>query len=186
MKIRDFNVEDYYYPNRRFQLLFYQISHGEMIIRSQKNNSYIHTIDIYFGDVAYMEIPSELNGIRFRRANADDVSYINSKIEKHITRDKIVVIVSEDEGVWDDSSCFYQIEQEWKYAVLSCCFVVLANCFCFEFVRFLEKDNRDWEIRFFNYLCDTIGVFFVVCCEGSVLVYCEKRGRKGETDNWLW
>ena len=88
MKIRDFNVEDYYYPNRRFQLLFYQISHGEMIIRSQKNNSYIHTIDIYFGDVAYMEIPSELNGIRFRRANADD--------EKHITQDKIVVIVSED------------------------------------------------------------------------------------------
>lgn len=47
-------------------------------------------------DVAYMEIPSELNGIRFRRANADDVSYINSKIEKHITQDKIVVIVSED------------------------------------------------------------------------------------------
>ena len=37
-----------------------------------------------------MEIPSELSGIRFRRANADDVSYINSKIEKYITQDKIV------------------------------------------------------------------------------------------------
>ncbi len=118
MKIRDFNVEDYYYPNRRFQLLFYQISHGEMIIRSQKNNNYNKTIDIYFGDVNYMEIPSELNGIRFRRANADDVTYIKSKIKKYITQDEIVVIVSEDKEYYIVASVISINENDLSFVEL--------------------------------------------------------------------
>ena len=118
MRIRDFNVEDYYYPNRRFQLLFYQISHGEMIIRSQKNDNNIQTIDIYFGDVIYMEIPSELNGIKFRRAIADDVSYINSKIEKEITQDKIVVIISEDKEYYIVASVISINENDLSFVEL--------------------------------------------------------------------
>ena len=118
MRIRDFNVEDYYYPNRRFQLLFYQISHGEMIIRSQKNDNCIQTIDIYFGDVIYMEIPSELNGIKFRRAIADDVSYINSKIEKEITQDKIVVIISEDKEYYIVASVISINENDLSFVEL--------------------------------------------------------------------
>ncbi len=118
MKIRDFNVEDYYYPNRRFQLLFYQISHGEMIIRSQKNNNYNKTIDIYFGDVNYMEIPSELNGIRFRRANADDVTYVKSKIKKYITQDEIVVIVSEDKEYYIVASVISINENDLSFVEL--------------------------------------------------------------------
>ena len=118
MRIRDFNVEDCYYPNRRFQLLFYQISHGEMIIRSQKNDNNIQTIDIYFGDVIYMEIPSELNGIKFRRAIADDVSYINSKIEKEITQDKIVVIISEDKEYYIVASVISINENDLSFVEL--------------------------------------------------------------------
>ena len=118
MKISDFNVEDYYYLNRRFQLLFYQISHGELIIRSQKNDNYIHTIDIYFGDVIYMEIPSELNGIRFRRANADDVSYINSKIKKHIIQDNIVVIISEEKEYYIVASVISINENDLSFVEL--------------------------------------------------------------------
>ena len=87
MRISEFSVEDYTYPDRRFQLLFYQISHGELIIRSHKTDNVKgytnnHTIDIYFGNVIYMEIQSELNGIIFRKALEDDVRYINSKIKK--------------------------------------------------------------------------------------------------------
>ena len=118
MKISDFNVEDYYYPNRRFQLLFYQISHGELIIRSQKNDNYFHTIDIYFGDVIYMEIPSELNGIRFRRANADDVSYINSKIKKYIIQDNIVVIISEEKEYYIVASVISINENDLSFVEL--------------------------------------------------------------------
>lgn len=39
VRIRDFCVDDHYYPDRRFQLLFFQISHGELIIRSHKNDN---------------------------------------------------------------------------------------------------------------------------------------------------
>ena len=118
MRIRDFNAEDYYYPNRRFQLLFYQISHGELIIRSQKNDNYIKTIDIYFGDVIYMEIPSELNGIRFRRGIADDVRYIKSRLEKDITQDKIVVILSEDKEYYIVASVISINENDLSYVEL--------------------------------------------------------------------
>lgn len=118
MKISDFNVEDYYYLNRRFQLLFYQISHGELIIRSQKNDNYVHTIDIYFGDVIYMEIPSELNGIRFRRANADDVSYINSKIKNYIIQDNIVVIISEEKEYYIVASVISINENDLSFVEL--------------------------------------------------------------------
>lgn len=98
MRIKEFRVEDYNFSNRKFQLLFYQISHGEMIIRSNKNDTSIsfdnYMIDIYFGDVIYIEIPRDLNGVIFRRPNADDVRYINSKVEKEISEDKIIVILS--------------------------------------------------------------------------------------------
>ena len=106
MRVKDFKVEDYYYPSRRFQLLFYQVSHNEMIIRSHKNDTFIgvnheHTIDIYFGDVIYMEIPRNLNGIIFRKPNDDDVKYLNTKIEKEITEDKIVLF-----SILNDASLF--------------------------------------------------------------------------------
>lgn len=115
MRIKDFNIEDYYYPNRRFQLLFYQISHGELIIRSPKNvNSKAdnYTIDVYFGDVIYLEIPKELNGIKFRRAHADDVIYIESKIKKEITEDNIVVIISGDKEYYIVASVISIIEND--------------------------------------------------------------------------
>lgn len=117
MRIRDFNATDFYYPRRIFQLLFYQISHGEMIIRSQKNDNEKddntnHTIDIYFGDVIYMEIPKKLNGIVFRSALADDVKYINSKIGKKVTEDEIVVIISEEREYYIVASVISIIENE--------------------------------------------------------------------------
>ena len=68
MKIKDFNTDNYSFPDRRFQMLFYQLSHSEMIIRSNKKDNiigkeYDHNIDIYFADVKYIGIPCELNGI---------------------------------------------------------------------------------------------------------------------------
>ena len=123
MRISDFNAEDHNYPDRRFQLLFYQISHGELIIRSHKTDNvkghnYDHTIDIYFGDVIYMEIPRELNGIVFRKALEDDVKYINSKTEKKITADEIVVITSDNKDYYIVASLISIIENDLSFVEL--------------------------------------------------------------------
>ena len=123
MRISEFSVEDYTYPDRRFQLLFYQISHGELIIRSHKTDNVKgytnnHTIDIYFGNVIYMEIQSELNGIIFRKALEDDVRYINSKIKERITADNIVVITSGNKEYYIVASAISIIENDLSFVEL--------------------------------------------------------------------
>lgn len=123
MRVKDFKVEDYYYPSRRFQLLFYQVSHGEMIIRSHKNDTcreinHNHSIDIYFGDVTYMEIPRDLNGIIFRKPNDDDVKYINSKIAKEITEDEIIVIISNAKEYYIVASVISVLKNDLSYMEL--------------------------------------------------------------------
>ena len=116
MKVKTFNVEEYCFPDRKFQFLFYQISHGEMIIRSQKGDSFKeynnHTIDIYFGDVLYLEVPKYFSGISFRHPTDEDVLYLNTKTEKEITKDEIVVIESNGKVYYVVASVISVIESD--------------------------------------------------------------------------
>jgi len=123
MRVKVFKGNDYNFSHRSFQLLFYQISHGEMIIRSHKTDAirginYNHTIDIYFGDVTYMEIPRDLEGITFRRPNEDDVKYLNSKTQKEITEDEIVVIISNSKEYYVVASVISVLENDLSYMEL--------------------------------------------------------------------
>ena len=100
MKIKDFNTDKYSFSDRRFQMLFYQLSHSEMIIRANKKDNiigkeYDHNIDIYFADVKYIGIPCELNGINFRKGNKDDYNYLKTKVLENFDEDEITVIISE-------------------------------------------------------------------------------------------
>lgn len=134
MRVKAFKSDEYDFSDRRFQLLFYQVSHGEMIIRSNKTDiirdfNYNHTIDIYFGDVKYMEIPSVLDGITFRRPNDDDVSYINSKYQNEITEDEIVVIISNKKEYYIIASVISIIENQLSYMELPIqCFLHDGEC----------------------------------------------------------
>lgn len=100
MRIKDFVKEKNTFSDRRFQMLFYQISHSEIIIRANKKDiltgkEYDHNIDVYFSDVKYIEIPCVINGINFRKGNKEDYYYLKTKILKNFDEDEIVVIISE-------------------------------------------------------------------------------------------
>ncbi len=118
MKVRDFNSNEFLWGERKYKLLFYQVSHGEMILRSDKDDiAQSHTIDIYFGDVKYMEIPSELKGIRFRRANENDIRYLKSKLSD-ITEDEVVVIISNGTEYFVVASLISILENDLSYMEL--------------------------------------------------------------------
>ncbi len=116
MRVKAFKVEEYNLSDRYFQLLFYQLSHGEMIIRSHKNDN--NTIDIYFGDVKYIEIPRALNGIIFIRPNEEDIRYLESKDIKEFTEDEVVVIMSNKKKYYVVASEISIIESDLLYMEL--------------------------------------------------------------------
>ena len=129
MRVKEFRPEEYNYSDRRFQLLFYQVSHGEMIIRSHKNDTvrnvaYEHTLDIYLGNVTYMELPWRMDGICFRKPNSKDVEYLNTRIDDRVTEDEIIVIQSGEKEYYVVASVISVIENDLSFVELPIhCFV---------------------------------------------------------------
>jgi len=81
--------------NRKFYLWFYHITHSEAIIRSPKNNEFEKNIDIYLGDIQYIEVPAILAELKLEDANEQDVIYLRNRIGKEIPLRDILVMVSE-------------------------------------------------------------------------------------------
>jgi len=101
MKVKNFNVNDYCYPDRLFKLLFFQISHNEMIIRSSmrdvlRGQYYDCNIDIYLGGVQYFDMPCRINGLIFKKPSPEDITYLCDKTNVSVSEENVIVLVSEE------------------------------------------------------------------------------------------
>lgn len=95
MKVKFFNADDYSYSDRVFKMLFYQISHSEMIIRSPKCDGVNESnIDIYLGDVIYQELPCRMDGLSFRKPTPEDIAYLHIKTNLSVSADNVIVLIS--------------------------------------------------------------------------------------------
>lgn len=77
---------------RLFKLWYYTISHKQMLLRSIGVDGECN-IDIYFGDVLYIEIPTQINKIKIVETSQEDIEYITEKIG---CTDKIVTVLMSD------------------------------------------------------------------------------------------
>ena len=80
--------------NRKFKLWYYHVNHKEVLIRSMKDSYFENNIDLYFGDVDYIEIPSVLTDLVVEEAKEKDVKYLRKKLNKNISQSNIKVIIS--------------------------------------------------------------------------------------------
>lgn len=80
--------------NRKFKLWYYHVNHKEVLIRSMKDSCFENNIDLYFGDVDYIEIPSVLTDLVVEEANEKDVKYLRKKLNKNVSQSNIKVIIS--------------------------------------------------------------------------------------------
>lgn len=122
MEKMDFN-------GRKFKLWFYQVSHSEAIIRSPKtelDKVYDTNIDIYLGDISYIEIPWLFQGLQIDKATEKDVMYLSQKLGKDIPEKKIVVLVSEGRRYYVVASIIKIMENDLDYGVLPI-YAFLAN-----------------------------------------------------------
>lgn len=65
--------------NRLFKLWYYTVSHKQMLLRSVGFDGACN-IDIYFEDVSYVEIPSDMKGIEILETTQADIDYIAKKL----------------------------------------------------------------------------------------------------------
>ncbi len=111
-----FNISD-----RKFKFWFYQISHSEAIIRSPKadlNKTYNTNIDIYLGDIKYIEIPWLFRGLMIESGKQEDVAYLSQKLGEEIPAEKIIVMISEGKRFYVVASIIRIMENELDYGVL--------------------------------------------------------------------
>lgn len=82
------------FKNRKFQVWFYRVSHGELLIRSPKSKENPKNIDILFYDISYIELPRFLDEIILATATKEEIIYVNSKLSEPLYNRKITIIVS--------------------------------------------------------------------------------------------
>lgn len=117
------------FSDRKFKFWFYQVSHNEAIIRSPKTDldkSYDTNIDIYLGDIEYIEMPCLLSGLQIDKATEEDRMYLSQKLGKDISMKKIVVLLSEGKRYYVIASIVKVMENDLDYGVLPI-YAFLAN-----------------------------------------------------------
>ncbi|WP_020560077.1 hypothetical protein [Thiofilum flexile] len=82
--------------NRSFQLWFYEVSHGQLLIRSPKKNDIPYNIDIIFSGVEYISLPIFLNEISIDEQVTDTEKHqVSSALGKRFEyNNKIYVLCS--------------------------------------------------------------------------------------------
>ena len=93
---------------KKFKLWYYTATHRQMLLRSVGENGI--NIDIYFGDVIYLELPSVLDGIELAKPSKEDIDYITKRIG--VTNQIITVLQSDTEKYFVVSSIMRVIENQ--------------------------------------------------------------------------
>lgn len=66
------------YPDRRFQLWEYRVSHGSLLIRSPKGPEAESNVDLIFVGVDYLAVPHSLKGVVVDHGAGQDVAAVNA------------------------------------------------------------------------------------------------------------
>lgn len=60
------------FPDRRFQLWEYQVSHGSLLVRSPRGPTVARNIDLVFTGVEYLQAPRHLVGVVLEHGSVED------------------------------------------------------------------------------------------------------------------
>jgi hypothetical protein len=83
------------YPDRRFQLWEYQVSHGALLIRSPKGPSAEVNVDLVFDGVEFLSCVRLLRGVEVVRAETDDLRRVSDSFGEVSDPDQVFVLLSD-------------------------------------------------------------------------------------------
>jgi hypothetical protein len=82
------------FPDRRFQLWEYKVSHGSLLIRSPKGPAVTRNIDLMFTGVEYVSAPRFLRGLVVEYASAEDHAAVQTATDG-TEASRLYVLISE-------------------------------------------------------------------------------------------
>lgn len=83
------------YPERRFQLWEYRVSHGSLLVRSPRGPKAALNVDIVFVGVEYVAAPRLMHGIHLLPGEPDDVARVTRETERELGAvDRVFVLSS--------------------------------------------------------------------------------------------
>jgi hypothetical protein len=90
--------QEIFNSDRNFTTFDVLISHGQLLLRSQKNDTYTYNVDIIFFDTTYIQLFSRLNGITIKIASEKNVIEYES-VNKYLSHENnhLFEIVSGEE-----------------------------------------------------------------------------------------
>ena len=81
------------FPDRRFQLWLYEVSHGSLLVRSPGRED-LQIVDLVFVGVEYVALPRHLRGVEVEPGSATDVARASDVLRKAVADDHVFAIVS--------------------------------------------------------------------------------------------
>ncbi|MCX6941522.1 MAG: hypothetical protein NTX09_12445, partial [Verrucomicrobia bacterium] len=105
--------------NRTFKVWEYQVSHGQLLIRSPKTPAtqtspeLLTNIDLVCVGVDYMAVPRVLHGIELLPPTADEIRHLETTLGKAIPLGNIKVLSSEGKRFSVVASSFSLSENDW-------------------------------------------------------------------------
>ena len=77
------------FPGRRFQLWQYRVSHGEMLVRSPRDDEHPRNADLMFFGVEYLELPRFLPDLEIDEVRDADVARVVERLGKALERSSV-------------------------------------------------------------------------------------------------
>ena len=68
------------FPDRRFQLWEYRVSHGSLLVRSPRGPDVDTIVDIVFVGVEFLSAPRHLGGLELDHASQEDIDRVEDEI----------------------------------------------------------------------------------------------------------
>ncbi len=82
------------FPDRRFQLWEYRVSHGSLLLRSPRGPEIPHNVDIVFAGVEFVCAPRLFRGLEFAHGAEEDVGRA-AALAGDVEADRVFVLLSE-------------------------------------------------------------------------------------------
>lgn len=105
--------------DRTFKLWEYQISHGQLLIRSPKapatetSPEFPTNVDLVCLGVDYMAVPRVLRGVELLSPTSDEIQHLEAQIGRAIDPDNVKILASEGKRFPIVASSFSLSENDW-------------------------------------------------------------------------
>ena len=107
------------YADRRFQLWQYQVSLGQMLIRSPKSPAFgdeperVTNVDLVGAGVEYLAVPRAFRGLAFAGPTPEETAHITGILGTGFRREDLHMLVSEGRRFPIVAAAFKIVENDW-------------------------------------------------------------------------